>query len=188
MDIPLDVEYYCYEKQLLSPVSNQWPLFLATYAFITCFKEMFNSIKKYFHHYLLEEDVSSAESSEHKLQVATAALLIETIYADNEIKPVEKSETIRIIQQQFQLTEDEAGELIDLGEKQVQESTDYYQFTHLINQYYSQEQKLQIIEALWKVALADNDLDKFEEYTIRKIADLLYLPHDQFIAAKLKVI
>ncbi len=149
---------------------------------------MFNSIKNYFHHFLMEEGAASAESSEHKLQIATAALLIETIYADNEIKPEEKSETMRIIQNQFQLSKDEASELIDLGEKQVQEATDFYQFTHLINQYYSQEQKLQIIEALWKVALADNDLDKFEEYTIRKIADLLFLPHSQFIAAKLKAL
>lgn len=149
---------------------------------------MFNSIKKFFHHYLLEDEAASEESSEHKLRVATAALLIETVYADNEIKPAEKRETIRCIQKTFQLTKDEAVELIDLGEKQVQDATDYYQFTHLINQYYSQEQKLRIIEALWKVALADNELDKFEEYTIRKIADLLYLPHDQFIAAKLKVL
>ena len=149
---------------------------------------MLNSIKNYFNRYLLTDDVSSAESSEHALQVATAVLLIEIIHADNEIKPVEKAETIRVIRETFELTEKEANELIDLAEKQGQEATDYFQFTRLINQNYSQQQKLQIIEGLWKVALSDDQLDSFEEYTIRKIADLLHLSHNQFIAAKLKVL
>lgn len=149
---------------------------------------MLNSIKKYFNQYLLADEVASAESSEHTLQVATAVLLIEIIHADNEIKPVEKDETIRIIRETFQLSENEANELIDLAEKQGQEATDYFQFTRLINQNYSQQQKLQIIEGLWRVALSDNELDAFEEYTIRKIADLLHLPHNQFIAAKLKAL
>jgi uncharacterized tellurite resistance protein B-like protein len=43
---------------------------------------------------------------------------------------------------------------------------------------------VEIIERLWQIAFADNHLDKHEEHLVRKVADLLHVPHRDFIAAK----
>ena len=50
------------------------------------------------------------------------------------------------------------------------------------------DDKVQLITSLWKVAYADGDLDKYEEHLIRRVADLLYVPHDAFIRAKLSAL
>ena len=62
---------------------------------------------------------------------------------------------------------------------------DYYQFTTLINSNYTLEQKVSLVDRLWRIAYANETLHKYEEHLVRKIADLLYVPHSAFIAAKL---
>ena len=57
-------------------------------------------------------------------------------------------------------------------------------FYSLINKSYSLEQKVELIESLWKVAFVDGDLDMHEEYLVRKIADLLYVPHASLMKTK----
>ncbi|MEJ2426718.1 MAG: TerB family tellurite resistance protein, partial [Candidatus Thiodiazotropha sp.] len=74
-----------------------------------------------------------------------------------------------------------------LGEREHAASTDYFQFTSLINKHYSAEQKVWLIEALWRVAFADQKLHQYEEHVIRRLSELLYVPHSDFIAAKLRV-
>jgi uncharacterized tellurite resistance protein B-like protein len=71
-----------------------------------------------------------------------------------------------------------------LAEQQRKQATDYFQFTSLINKEYSLEQKVRLIESLWKIAFIDGVLDMNEEYLVRKIADLLHVPHTAFIMAK----
>ncbi|MDX1811364.1 MAG: TerB family tellurite resistance protein, partial [Gammaproteobacteria bacterium] len=63
-----------------------------------------------------------------------------------------------------------------------------YEFTSLINNGFSPEEKVKIIELMWQVAYSDKELEKYEEALVRKIADLLYVPHTAFIAAKHRVI
>jgi uncharacterized tellurite resistance protein B-like protein len=60
-----------------------------------------------------------------------------------------------------------------------------YRFTRTLNDGWDEPSKYQLVVRLWELALVDNDLDTFEEHTIRKIAELLYLSHDRFIQAKL---
>lgn len=73
-----------------------------------------------------------------------------------------------------------------LAEDQARAATDHYQFTSLINQRFSQAQKQQVVELMWQVAYADSQLSAYEQHVIRKIADLLYVPHRAYIAAKLR--
>ncbi|HLB15689.1 MAG TPA: TerB family tellurite resistance protein [Burkholderiales bacterium] len=60
------------------------------------------------------------------------------------------------------------------------------QFTSLINKRFSPEQKARVVEHMWRVAYADAELSAYEQHTIRKLADLLYVPHGAYIAAKLR--
>jgi uncharacterized tellurite resistance protein B-like protein len=77
--------------------------------------------------------------------------------------------------------------LLTLAEDTIWESTGYFDFTSLINKGFNQEEKIKVIEHLWEVAFADAILDKHEEYMVRRIADLIYVSHKDFISAKLRV-
>lgn len=119
-------------------------------------------------------------------ELACAALLIELIYADYNKDPAEISAAKEALQQTFALQEAELQELIELAEKEKHDAVSMYPFTSVINEQFDAQEKIQIVAMLWQVAYADGHLDKFEEHYIRKIADLLYVSHKDFIQAKLK--
>jgi uncharacterized tellurite resistance protein B-like protein len=74
-----------------------------------------------------------------------------------------------------------------MAEAEHADSTDYFQFTRLINEHYSADQKVDLVEKLWLIAFSDRELHHYEEHVIRRLAELLYVPHSAFIAAKHKV-
>ncbi len=120
------------------------------------------------------------------IELACAALLIELIYADYNKDPAEISAAKAALQQTFALQESALQELLELAEQEKHDVVSVYPFTSVINEQFGAREKVQIIAMLWRVAYADGHLDKFEEHYIRKIADLLYVPHSDFIQAKLK--
>ncbi len=128
--------------------------------------------------------VTSKEVTERALMLATAALLIEISRADSVISPEETDLITRAIRTTFSLTDDETDEIIAMAEEEVQGAVSFYQFTHLINKGFSYERKLHVIELLWQVVFADLEMEKHEEYFVRKIADLLHVSHRDMIAAK----
>jgi len=146
---------------------------------------MLNAIKSFFESNMLLED--SKDSSEHSLKLATAALMIEMMRMDDHIHDDEELAMISLVKNKFQLTDEETNEIISLAKLELENSTDYFQFTSLINDQFSYAEKIHIIELLWQLAYADNVLDKDEEYLVRKISELLYVSHSDFISTKLKV-
>lgn len=123
----------------------------------------------------------------YALEMAVAALLIEVSRADLDLSSSEKMSVITTLKQTFSLSGPDLVELIALAEQEVESSISIFQFTQLVNQEYSQPEKLELIEAMWRVAFADGELDKYEDYLIRKVADLIYVSHSDFIQRKLKV-
>jgi len=148
---------------------------------------MVSIVKQFFDKYIKSAPDTPDSVSDHSLQIATAALLIEMMRADSKISDEEQKTVTKAIQSKFNLTQDETGALLKLAEDKIWKSTGYYEFTSLINKGFTYEQKLKVIENLWEVAFADKELDKYEEYTVRKIADLIYVEHKDFIDTKLKV-
>lgn len=122
----------------------------------------------------------------HAIALATAALLVEVARVDTGIAPDERAAVLSALQAKFGVSEAEAARLTELAEAEASQATDYFQFTSLINERFSPEQKARIVEVLWRVAYTDGKLDLYEEHFIRKIADLLYVPHGVFIATKLR--
>lgn len=149
--------------------------------------KMLNSIKAFFEQRIAGRPDDTAQSVEHKARVAAAALLVEVVKADTAIAPGEKAAALAAAQRKFGLEPGEAEALIALAEEESREAVDFYQFTSAINQAFGPEQKQRLIEELWRVALADEVIHRHEEYVIRKVADLIHLPHSAFIAAKLRV-
>jgi len=146
---------------------------------------MLNQIKLFFEAHLA---LSGPEDSlEEKLQIATVALFLEMMTMDDKVEPEEQEIILSLIHQNFSLTAEQSTSLLELAEQQRKQATDYFQFTSLINKEYSLEQKVRLIESLWKIAFIDGVLDINEEYLVRKIADLLHVPHTVFIMAKIRV-
>jgi len=118
---------------------------------------------------------------ERALQLATACLLIEVSRADFHIDAKEKQAIAAAIQAFFSLSAEETREIIELAESEVDDVTCLFEFTRLVNENFDQSQKLKIVEMMWRVSYADLDKDKYEEHLIRKISDLLYVSHSDFI-------
>jgi len=146
---------------------------------------MLNQIKLFFEQHLALS--APSETPEEKLQLATVALFLEMMQMDDRVEVKEQNIILSLINQNFSITTEQSTSLLQLAEQQRTQATDYYQFTSLINKEYSQEQKVRLIESLWKIAFIDGILDIQEEYLVRKIADLLYVPHSAFIMAKNRV-
>ena len=148
---------------------------------------MVSAIRQFFEKYINPPSETADRVSEHPLRIATAALLIEMMRADSEITEAERDAISKTIQSKFELSEEETHELIKLAEEEIWQATGYFQFTSLINNGFSHEQKKIIIEHLWEIAFADAALDKHEEHMVRKISSLIHVSHKDFIDAKLRV-
>ena len=142
---------------------------------------MLDAIKRFFDQQIATPP--GAPVDEHRLQIATAALLAEVMRLDG-IAPAERAAMLAAVQRRFGLSDDESRTLVDLAEKEAREAIDYYQFTSLINRQLSIEQKVHIVELMWEVVYADASLSAHEQHVMRKIADLLYVPHGDYVAAK----
>jgi uncharacterized tellurite resistance protein B-like protein len=120
------------------------------------------------------------------LNLAVAALLVEVLRADYATQPAEQRQAVEGIGRQLGLGEADCRDLLELATRTVEESSDLYQFTSLVNRGCTADEKLRLVEQLWRVAMADEVVHKYEEHMIRRIADLLHVPHRAFIAAKLR--
>jgi uncharacterized tellurite resistance protein B-like protein len=120
-----------------------------------------------------------------RLHLAAAALLIETARADFTQDEAEQEAMKALLSQSLGLSIEKVHELMMAAGAQVDDATSLYEFTRVINDHYSAEQKLKLIGAMWAVAYADGDLDKYEEALIRQVAELTYVPHQDYIRSKL---
>ena len=116
---------------------------------------------------------------------ACIALLLETSMADEILDESELIALKNTLQKDFQINEDEIDELIDLAKENVEDSTSLYEFTRDINDNFDAAERVKLIESMWKIAYADGNIDKYEEHIIRKVANLIYVAHSDFIKAKL---
>jgi uncharacterized tellurite resistance protein B-like protein len=145
---------------------------------------MIIKIRQFFEQHIIVTETVSSDELEHQLRLASAALMIEVLYADYSIEADELNTLRRVLQEYFDLDEDEAASLIELAEEERAEATDYYQFTSLINEFYTQQQKRELVTRLWQMAYADHSVHKFEEHLVRRLADLLHVPHSAFMQSK----
>lgn len=144
---------------------------------------MIDSIKDFFGRFI-EPGIASGNTAIPALHVATAALLLEMMRMDNELKDEERMAIASRLQNQFNLAREQVETLMALAEQEARAASDYYQFTSLINKHCDRLQKIQIVENLWHVAMIDGHLDAHELHLMRKLADLLHIGHADYLAAK----
>lgn len=145
---------------------------------------MLGTFKEFFLNRVELHTAKEGTTNEHLIHLATAALLIEISRSDSSIQDEELQLIDRTIQSEFNLNADEAAELYKLANNKVEESVSLYEFTRILNDHLSREERTHIVKLLWRVAFADSVLDKYEEYYVRKIADLLYVSQQDYIKTK----
>lgn len=122
------------------------------------------------------------------LGLAVAALLVEVLRADFEVGAAERKQVVGSCATLLGLDAAASAELVREAEAQIDQSHDLYQFTSVVNRHWDDSAKAALLESLWRVAQADETVHKYEEHIIRRIADLLHVPHARFITSKLRVV
>jgi len=123
---------------------------------------------------------------EHTLQLATAVLLIEVMKSDAEEAIQEQAAILKILEERFSLSGAELAQLTELAHQTASAANDFHQFTSLINRELAYSEKVRIIEYMWQVAYTDGKISAHENHLMRKIAGLLYIPHADYIDAKMR--
>lgn len=145
---------------------------------------MIASLTRFFETCLKPVAQEAPQHAQHRLQLASAALLLELAHADHEFSEAEQRALEAILRECYELSDAELKELWQLAQAEKANATSLYQFTALFNEHYDYPAKVQLLANLWRVAWADGRLDRYEEHTIRKVADLLYMSHKDFIQTK----
>jgi uncharacterized tellurite resistance protein B-like protein len=135
-----------------------------------------------------KEDQKNEEAPSNSPSRAAAALLLEVAFSDNEFSESERKALPELLRQHTQLSIEECLELIEVAQQDVDHALSLHQFTHYLNEQFTLQQKLDLCITLWKVALSDDRIDKYEDNMIRKISDLLHLRHSEFMQCKHKAI
>ncbi|MEM7691531.1 MAG: TerB family tellurite resistance protein [Pseudomonadota bacterium] len=144
---------------------------------------MIGALKKLFS----EDSTEQERTTDETKRLAAAALLIEVARADFQQDASEEASMAALLASTLKLSEAQVGELLSKAGEAVDQATSLYEFTRAVNDYYNREDKIELMTSLWQVAYADQSLDKYEEHIIRRIADLIYVSHEDFIRCKLKV-
>ncbi|MBE0570432.1 MAG: TerB family tellurite resistance protein [Ignavibacteriaceae bacterium] len=134
-----------------------------------------------------EIKTSSSEKASKKYRVATAALLVEIAKADGDFSKDERKRIIDLMKKDHNLDDECVNELLALSEMKVKDSVSIYEFSSVINESFTQQEKLDLIKNLWRIIYEDGRLDSHEDRLIKIIGSTLNLEHKQIIGAKLFV-
>ena len=134
------------------------------------------------------DSTDSKQVQAHDIRIATCALFLEMAQIDGEFSEKERKKILGILKEEYDLSDEVAAELTEAADKEREKSIDLWKFTNLINENYSEDEKIRVVEFLWKLVYADGKLDQHEDYLIHKLATLLEIRHDQLIEVKLRVL
>lgn len=142
---------------------------------------MLTGLREIFSRTLGDNEQNDPQAREHMLRIATATLLIEVMRADYQENLTENEAVFEQLKGFFRLSEDEALLLVKEAETEADHSVELQSFTRLLHEWLSLSEKHAVVEMLWRVALADDHLDKYEDHLVRKLAGLLYVSHSDLI-------
>lgn len=134
-----------------------------------------------------ELKINTSKISSNKYQVATAALLIEIAKVDGDFSVDERKQIIDLMKKDFDLEDDCVKDLLELSEQKVKDSISVYEFSSVINENFSQQEKFELIKNLWRIIYENGKLDSHEDRLIKIIGSTMNLEHKDVIGAKLFV-
>jgi uncharacterized tellurite resistance protein B-like protein len=148
---------------------------------------MLDIIKRFFNKTRVNNSGTGKQNREHDLCVATCALFVEMAKIDGTFTQEELETILLILKEKYGVSGEHADALIQEADRQLDQSVDLWQFARLINENYSTDEKIEVVETLWQIVYVDGKMDQYEHYLMNKLKNLLRLSHNQLIDAKLKV-
>ena len=149
---------------------------------------MIDIVKRFFGKVSAGTETPANMTPRHDARIAVCALLLEMAKIDETFTDAEMENILSILKEKYGMSSDDADSLVATAEQELAGSIDYWQFARLINENYSTEEKIDVIETLWRIVFVDGKMDKYENHLIHKLATLLRLTHQQLIDAKIKVL
>ncbi len=128
------------------------------------------------------------EAQQDPLQLATAAVLLEIAYADGTFTPSEDGDVVGYLKHAFDLKDDAVQELIAEAAQLRNRTIDHFALTNYIRKNASLAERMDVVKAMWRIVYSDRKLSDYENYLVRKLADLLGLEHHLMIEAKVSVL
>ncbi len=147
---------------------------------------MLRTLKDLFASFTQPAPAQSPAERAHAVQLAAAVLLVEVVRAEGTMDEAERKAMVSALRSKFALADDELERLLELAVTTSRTAYDYQRFTSSLNEHFTQEQKIRLVEAMWQVAYADAHIDANENHTISKVAGLLHVTHGEYIAAKMR--
>ncbi len=126
--------------------------------------------------------------SHDPLRLATAAVLLEIGYADGTLTPKEGGDLADYLKRAFALDDADARELVGAAEEIRGRTIDHFALTNFIRRQATLEERVQLVRTMWRMVYSDGKLTDYENYLVRKLADLLGLEHHVMIEAKVEVL
>jgi len=113
-------------------------------------------------------------------------LMLEAAHVDGECSDEEMEHVVTTLTDTYGLAKEEIEGLIEQAYAKRKNSIDLFSFTRYLNQNYSKEEKLSVMESVWRVIHIDGRLEGHEDHFAHKLANLLRLTHKDLIDAKIK--
>ncbi len=124
----------------------------------------------------------------NRVALAAAVVFLEMAHIDEEFSEEEQEHIPELLKDIFQLNDSEITDIIESAKDEIDQSLDLWQFTNIINQNFSNEQKQEIIYAVWRLVYIDGNLDEHENYLMHKLSKLFNLPHSSLIDGKMRAL
>jgi uncharacterized tellurite resistance protein B-like protein len=125
---------------------------------------------------------------EYDAIVAVSALFMEMAAVDGEFSEEERKRIVAILRDEYQLFLDDAVELMEQAEREVDQAIPHWQYAELIKKNYSAEERAHLVELLWKIVLADGQIATHEEYLLNNLGEMLAVPKEEIMAAKARAL
>lgn len=140
---------------------------------------MLDRIKAFF-----TDEPEASEDNEAALHLAAAVLLVQVAKSDHRFESLEMKRIGEVLQREWGLGAEDLDDLMRVADSTTDEDVSLHTHVDLINRHFSPTQKRDLVRGLWAVACADGEIHRYEELLVRRLADLIYVPHADFIRTK----
>ena len=149
---------------------------------------MLERIKALFSDQLAAGEAIAGHHETDQLQLAAVALLVEAAQMDDDFGEEERHKIVELVQRRFELNKAESEELLQAASKKVDQSIEIFSFTRVLDDGFSEDERVELMEMLWEVAYADGTLHDYEANLMRRLAGLLHVTDRDSGEARKRVI
>lgn len=128
------------------------------------------------------------QQGQDPLHLATAAVLLEIANADGTFSPAEDGDVVGFLRDAFALNPEATTELMEEASELRNRTIDHFALTNFIRRNTSLADRIDMVKTMWRIVYSDRKLTDYENYLVRKIADLLGLEHRVMIEAKVEIL